>query len=315
MSKRNVNFDYLRGLAILAVVTIHVTASSAVQGISSSIILNQVARFGVPVFIFLSGWGLTVANSYQRSDSYFSFLKRRLSKLLPAFLLWNVIYLLLRYFVQGEMITFGQATLDLLRGTNYPHLYFVPLIVLFYIVYPLLLRLGKTDWGVVLSLLITTYSLVITWGVPIEGFTRNHNPFNWLFYFVFGIWIAENYESIQIQLNKTMISMFLFLSLSIVIFEPMELTEELILTQTRLSVVFYSIMIIFFVMLLPETKNRLTRGLIALSDHSFQIYLSHYLFIRLYRELFPDLHPLLLLPLVLISSYILSDIGMKAGNK
>lgn len=308
MIKRYENFDYLRGLAILAVVTIHVTAMTAVDNVMSSIIMNQVARFGVPVFIFLSGWGLTVSDSYQRSKSYFDFLKKRFFKLLPAYLLWNLVYLLFRFIIQNEEITLDEAMQGLIRGTNYPHLYFVPLIVLFYMVYPFILKLGKKDWGLLLSLFITTVSLVSTWGVAIEGFTRNHNPFNWLFYFVLGIWVAENDEKLKGQLNQTLIFMLLFLSLANVIFEPLELTEELVLTQTRLSVVFYSVMVIFCVLVLPESKNRLTTSLKGVSNYSFQIYLSHYLFIRVYHEWFPELPPILLLLLVLISSYALAKI-------
>ncbi len=311
MEKRYANFDYLRGLAILAVVTIHVTAPTAVESVTSSIIMNQAARFGVPVFIFLSGWGLTVSNSYQRSGNYFTFLKKRLGKLLPAYLLWNLIYLVFRFFIQEERIAFGEAVEGLLRGTNAPHLYFVPLIALFYLAYPFLQKLGKKDWGLLLSAAATTYSLVVTWGVPIEGFTRNHNPFNWLFYFVLGIWLAEHGEKLHAQWNQTLISMLLFLSLANVLFEPMELTEDLVLTQTRLSILVYSVMVIFFVMSLPEAKNRFATGLNALSNHSYPMYLSHYLFIWLYREWFPGLSPVLLLLLVLLSSYLLVKIGSR----
>src|SRR5699024_6789641 len=120
---------------------------TAVESLTSSIILNQVARFGVPVIIFLSGWGLTVSKNYQRADNYFDFLKKRLVKLLPAYLFWNIVYLFLRFFIQDESLSIREMIVGLLRGTNYPHLYFVPLIVSFYLVYPLLLRLGKTDWG------------------------------------------------------------------------------------------------------------------------------------------------------------------------
>ncbi len=309
MSKRYANFDYLRGLAILAVVTIHVTATTAVENVTSSLVMNQVARFGVPVFIFLSGWGLTVSDSYQRSGGYSAFLKKRLSKILPAYLLWNLVYLLYRFFIQDERLATGEAIEGLIRGTNYPHLYFVPLIALFYMAYPVLLKIGRKDWGLLLSVLVTTFSLALTWGVPVEGFTRNHNPLNWLFSFVLGIWLAENYENLKAQLNRALILMLLFLSLANVLFEPMRLTEELVLTQTRLSVISYSVMVILFVIVLPESKNRLTAGLNALSDYSFQIYLSHYLFIRIYHEWFPNIHPGLLLPLVLISSYSLAKLG------
>lgn len=315
MSKRYPNFDILRGMAILAVVIIHVTASAAVDGITRAVVLNQLARFGVPVFVFLSGWGLTVANSYRRSENYFAFLKNRLSKIIPGYLLWNVIYIIYNYFFQGEMLTFQELIMGVLRGTHFPHLYFVPLIVLFYLFYPFLLKLGKTNMGLLVSLVATFYSLIATWGVTIEGFTRNHNPLNWLFYFVFGIWVAEYYERIREKLNKNWLIPLLILSLSLVILEPTELTEEVLLTQTRPSVVFYSIVVILLSIVVSIGKSNFNRFFIELSNQSYQIYLSHYLFIRIFREVFPNVHPLVLLPMVLLSSYLLSKINKRITAK
>jgi peptidoglycan/LPS O-acetylase OafA/YrhL len=274
-------------------------------------LFNQIARFGVPVFIFLSGWGLTISKSYERAENYFDFLKKRLANILPAYLTWNIIYLLYKFFILEETTPLLEVVRGVIRGTHFPHLYFVPLIVLFYIAYPLLLKVGIKHSGMLLSLLITVYSLLATWGYSIEGFTRNHNPFNWLFYFVFGIWIAKYSSRFKGRLNRTWVIFFLLLSLAIVIWEPLELTEEILLTQTRPSVIFYSVMVIFFFMVLPVKDTAYEKGLIEFSDYSYQIYLSHYLFIYLYRELFPDLHTLLAAVLVLILSISLAKLVEK----
>lgn len=272
-------------------------------GNTDAIIFNQIARFGVPVFIFLSGWGITVADSYKRSEGYWDFLKTRLGKLVSAYLVWNVVYLLYGVIASGEMIEIGAAFVGVFLGTNAPHLYFVPLIVVFYMLYPWLLKVGQSYIGVVVSLLVTIYSLLATWGITIEGFTRNHNVLNWVFYFVFGIWVAENQDWLKEKVNKYLAGGLLVASLALVILEPTELTEEILLTQTRPSVIFYSVMVIVLFAIMNAEKFPLQKGLVELSEHSYYIYLSHYLFVYLYRDVFPDLNLIVVSLSVLLLSY------------
>lgn len=301
MEQRYKNFDYLRGLAIAAVVLIHLTAPTALAEESGGIILNQVTRFGVPVFVFLSGWGLTIAESYERSTSYINFLKKRLAKLIPAYFVWNIIYYLFATFIEDQSIPIVDFIKGLFLGTNYPHLYFVPLIVLFYIAYPLLMKLGDKLWGVGLTFAITLISLITN--PTIAGdLTQNQNPLNWLFYFVFGIWIAQNYEELKNSLNKYWVIGFLAVSTLYIILEPMGLADDIILVQTRPSILIFSILIILLNIVYSNWLQPFSKILNPLSDYSYPIYLSHYIFIRLFRFLFPTIPIFILFLLILISS-------------
>ena len=310
MAQRYKNFDYLRGLAIAAVVLIHVTAPTALAEETGGIIFNQITRFGVPVFVFLSGWGLTIAESYEKSASYLSFLKNRLAKLLPEYVVWNLIYYLFANLVEGESIPISVFIRGLFLGMNYPHLYFVPLIVLFYVAYPLLTRLGDNLWGVGLTFSITMTSLIAQPNLA-EGFTQNQNPLNWLFYFVFGIWIAQHHEALKNKLNKYCVLTLLAISTIVIVLEPMGLAEGTILEQTRPSIVFFSILIILLTIVFPNWLKPLKQILNPLSDYSFPIYLSHYIFIRLYRILFPGVSFLILFILVLVSAMVLAKVESK----
>lgn len=310
MEQRYRTFDYLRGLSILAVVLIHLTVPTAIAEETGGIILNQITRFGVPVFIFLSGWGLTVAESYERSASYFVFLKKRLSKLLPAYLVWNIIYVLYDVIFEDLDFTISVFIEGIFYGTNYPHLYFVPLIVLFYLAFPILRKMGETHWGLCVSFMITIGSLEF-YPVLMEGFTENQNPLNWLFYFVFGIWIAEHGEFIQKQLNPYWVTILLSVSLIYVLLEPIALADGLTLEQTRPSVLFYSVFFILSTITAPNWLKPIHRLLTPLSDYSFEIYLSHYLFIRVYRLIWADIPVIILLVLVITSSIVLDQVKQK----
>ena len=310
MEQRYRTFDYLRGLSILAVVLIHLTVPTAIAEETDGIILNQITRFGVPVFIFLSGWGLTVAESYERSASYFVFLKKRLSKLLPAYLVWNIIYVLYDVIFEDLDFTISAFIEGIFYGTNYPHLYFVPLIVLFYLAFPILRKMGETHWGLFVSFMITIGSLEF-YPILKEGFTQNQNPFNWLFYFVFGIWIAEHDEMVKKQLNNYLLFIGFIFSLLYMVMEPIAIADDLVLAQTRPSVLFYSVFVILMTVNLPKWLNYSKDLLKPLGDYSFAIYLSHYLFIRIYRLIWPDIPVIILLVLVISSSIVLEKVKQK----
>ena len=60
--------DFLRCLSMLAVITIHVTSTYLhgdsrvlILGMNLSFLLNQAARFSVPMFLLLSGFSLGLA--------------------------------------------------------------------------------------------------------------------------------------------------------------------------------------------------------------------------------------------------------------
>ncbi len=82
--KRIVAMDLLRALSTIAVILIHVTGTILYNSNNKSLtynfslILNQLSRFSVPAFIFLSGFGLTL--SYKKESKYLNYISHRLKK-------------------------------------------------------------------------------------------------------------------------------------------------------------------------------------------------------------------------------------------
>lgn len=329
MITRYKNFDWLRGLAIVAVILIHITAPMSLDGDIGSVLLNQMTRFGVPVFVFLSGWGLTITNRYAKSGNYIEFMKQGISKLLPSYLIWNVIYFAYQWLTEIERIPMRGFIKGIVFGTNFPHLYFVPLIILFYLFYPMLLKIGRYKTGVFLALIINLASQIITWGHSVEGFTRDHNPLNWLFYFVLGIWVATHFDEYRqkiITYKKPILFSTGIMTIFILI-EPFlhlegETTGQLILLQTRPSVILYSTLIILWMSAVSLKSPQLSNYLNRLSKDSYDLYLSHYLFVRILRHLYLEtermipsvLYIALMFILVLFCSYALIGIQKKIGQ-
>lgn len=290
MDGRFERFDILRGFAIIAVVLIHVTAPLATDGDVFSIVVNQVSRFAVPVFFILSGWGLTVAKSYERKGSYVAFLKARFLSVFPQYILWNVIYLL--YTEAWRAASFGEMVKAFFLGTIFNHLYFVPVILVLYVFYPVLLKYAGKPL-VVGSLLITLVSQFSEAWIQHEYFRMNRNILNWIFFFIFGIWFAKDFKGYVKRLQKYKLPIYVGLAgtMIVVILTPFLIGDEpfdynLTLASTRPTVTFYSLMVVLAMIVTRFDHNRFKRWVLVISEYSFYIYLNHYLFVSLFREFY-----------------------------
>src|SRR5260221_11166343 len=89
----NPALDALRVISILAVVLIHTTTRHLeithydLVHTTFTLLLNQLSRFAVPLFFLISGFALEM--SYKEDISYFSFLKKRLSKIFVPYIFWS----------------------------------------------------------------------------------------------------------------------------------------------------------------------------------------------------------------------------------
>lgn len=292
MSTRYEKFDILRGFAIIGVVLIHITAPLATEGKVLAVLVNQISRFAVPVFFFLSGWGLTIAESYAKSDGYWDFLKARFLSVFPQYIVWNFIYL--AYSDVWSSQNLMEVLKAFLLGIIYNHLYFVPVILVLYVFYPLLLKVAN-KFGVLLSLFITMISQLSDVWIQHEYFYMNKNILNWIFYFIFGMWFAKNFkDKVQhLQKYKFFIWIGLVLSMSLVLLTPFLVGDlfdfNLVLASTRPTVIFYSTMLVLLMIVTPFNHQKLNKALLKLSKYSFYIYLSHYLFLSIWRDVYATL--------------------------
>ena len=134
--------SWLRVLAILAVVLIHVAGITAVapdarstaQG-SLAIVLDFASRWSVPVFVMVSGALLLDPARYRGAAD---FLRKRALRLVPAVVVWNLVYL-------GYIAAFTNRPTDLrtlaqlaLTGRLWTALYFLWIVLGLALVTPLL---------------------------------------------------------------------------------------------------------------------------------------------------------------------------------
>lgn len=301
-----VRVNLLKGLAITAVVIIHILSSIpghiyTTPNAGPYIFLDQLLRFSVPLFLGLSGYLL--ARKYPANLEIIKFYQRRLIRIVPLYLLWSIglwiLFLLIPVWNTPEKpIPFWKI---LLLGRSDYHLYFVPLIFQLYLLFPFLLKLLEkfpraTLFGALsiqaFSFILFNYLDTIPEETILDSDQEQYSLFtSWIFYFVLGMFIAKRAVRLHHRI-KTISYIWLAWGLGLAylglqgqlqIFSGIDPLDAL--KFTRLSVLPYALSSICLAIMVPwETFSHpswLSKILLIIGKYSFVIYLSHTIVLRL----------------------------------
>ncbi|HSW96687.1 MAG TPA: acyltransferase [Candidatus Saccharimonadales bacterium] len=212
--KKNYNpaIDALRIFASLAVVFIHTTtktleaSSYDLQRLPWTLFLNQIFRFAVPLFFMISGFVLEL--NYPFHASYSTYLKKRMTRILIPYIFWSAIYYFFVY-KQHEASLFNM----LLTGDASYQLYFIPALLIFYIIFPFIhtyYRIFTKKWLVIFLGITELLLLYIEYYVhqlplisPIRIAILNY------FMFLVGIIASHHQKEILQFMQKKKYSIFL----------------------------------------------------------------------------------------------------------
>lgn len=159
-SRYNPTIDFIRIIAILAVLAIHTTTRILeaslfnIQGFTFTFFVNQAARFAVPLFFMISGFVLEL--NYPYHQNYGAYLKKRFSRIFLPYIFWSFIYYFFVY--TQHNISFFQS---LLEGNASYQLYFIPTLLIFYIVFPFIHNIYKFIANKWILILLGTVQLVL----------------------------------------------------------------------------------------------------------------------------------------------------------
>ena len=171
--ERVLAYDILRVFAAATVVTIHVFAAyissvGAPPVLSPVNIFDQGLHYAVPMFTFLSGalsWGAVWGGGAGR---YSRFLRRRWLVVGIPYLVWSILFYFLRPaagyppLAHGAVAMTRQFMVFFVSGTTWYHLYFMPMILVLYLLTPLASRaVHKAP-----ELFLGAFLLLVVYGVP-----------------------------------------------------------------------------------------------------------------------------------------------------
>ena len=294
-----------KALAILAVIMLHIestlpwsiTRTSYTQELSTA--LDQLNRFSVPVFIFLSGYGLSV--STKTPIKLIDFYKRRFIRIIPAYIFWSIIiYILLSVIPEwntSQNIAWHRLPTVLILGQADYHLYFIPVIIMYYLVFPLGYYLNQHHPRKFLTsafLLQALYLVVLHLNLIAEFFPQwqnsdywqYFNPLAWIGYFGLGISLSSEVFSQEIKKISRYIPWLILFSYCILvinaIFSIYSGTDPLLAQKfTRIPVMAYATVFCLWIYSgkLWQTLSE-NKVLVQIGIHSLTIYYVHTLVIR-----------------------------------
>ena len=301
--------DAIRDFSILCIIIIHSTAYvNKIYGSTELVtVLGNFSRFSVTLFIFLSGFCLSL-NYLNKKLDIKKFFINSLLKIIPAYIVWNFIY---QIYYTGS-IHFNKSGLkEILLGSSGSHLYFVPVLIGLYLVFPLIWKFkDKIKYFLLFSFIIQIFSLMARFyalenNIP---YAKEARAFFVLFigFFVLGIFCAINFNRFKTYINKyylifIIISLF---SLTLIIIIPNNITFQIyyLLTIPTIFIVFQKVSNPFFS---------------RIAETGYYIYLMHYLILEyLVRIIHVAFMPYFIFALILsfltfILSYFLSIIYIK----
>jgi peptidoglycan/LPS O-acetylase OafA/YrhL len=296
---------FLRGLAICCVVIIHFLSSfkkspfiTGAELQNVAVAIDQLGRVAVPLFVALSGHGLMLRYCSAKFE-WREFLKKRVFKLLPLYIVWSYIYWFVFLFIPEWRPTaemkpfFGQ----LLFGNADYHLYFVPMIFQLYLLFPLVLSwVKKRVWltlGAAALFQVAFFYIVSTKMNEIPGSTFFQSDqkqyvwfFTWILYFVLGMsmtYILPIIKRIEwgtwfTYLTTVVVGIWVTASALHAINTGVD--PLVALRFTRIEILIYCVSCIVSLFLVVDRNIQFSKIMLLFGTHSYLIYLGHTLLLR-----------------------------------
>lgn len=309
---RLLELDILRGIAILAVIGIHVT-STTLQLYGNNVLhpnidiltnqfINQFLRFATPLFLLLSGATLTLSH-LRHLLTFPLFLKKRFLRVLIPYVAWSIILGIVVYQlnIQNHLT---DVIKNIFYGTADYHLYFIVLILQFYVLFPFLFSLLQKMTNVhsirLVGSILLIQMLLLMWymwtsrlGNAIPGdIAFRLFPF-WFIYFLVGIMCGFLFESIsrvisKIILWKLLVWMFLGALLLMIeirlfmvqYFEAINFLRPSVVVYTLISGITLFRLSQSLVNVRSNFLVHLRHRLLLIGKYSFSMYLVHTLVLR-----------------------------------
>lgn len=142
------SIKYIRGVSMLGVVAIHIGAqylTNPTPNLHLVALLEIVSRFSVPIFFFISAFGLFYKIDLNAPFSYGKFLRRRFKAVLLPYIFWSAFYIIHDNYFYGTGIPSPEYAAEILFfGLAKYQLYFLVILIWFYILMPIWIKILRT---------------------------------------------------------------------------------------------------------------------------------------------------------------------------
>ncbi len=300
MKERLREMDFIRAVAALSIIAIHISAQFVLNS-RIAYYINQAVRYAVPLFILISG--LLLYNSAEIRHGlkgYLKFMSKRLKKVFIPYLIWTLLYI--AYIRRHDLASIWlernrflpETFKTILLGGGYLHLYFVIIIIQLYLLFPLLKHLMQKHGNAVLAVCFaitfffqTAIYLKLMRIITFPDFVIQYYKFfpTWIFYFVFGMYFAEKKETWNARYGSKLFGIAAVWLLSFIILILDSRYSKTFDSSIKPSVMLYCIttFLLFHSVLLKfrDSNSILWKALDWISAQSYLLYLSHLMIMNL----------------------------------
>lgn len=341
MSKQKIiALEYIRGISMLGVVGIHTGAyslSNPKVNIHLFALLEILTRFSVPIFFFVSAFGLFINEDLRSKFSYMNFIIRRSRTVLLPYLVWSLFYMLQYTFLYRDLSIWRPPLVYefFLFGLASCQLYFLVILLWFYALMPLWRFIVRRiidhpcrNLGIFLVLQIifdyySSYLLKADFSNPylnkLVSYRLNYWVFHYIFIFLTGAVCAVKYASFAegIKRHHGLIKKFFYLTTAgmlsfyyYLIYASHYSPEQAVNTAHQLSPigVLYTLGSTLFLFMFFSKSNLpafVTNLFSPLGKHSYLVYLVHP-FVMYHLEAYLLRHNIVMSAIVVIVFYFLT---------
>ena len=299
--------EYMRGISMLGVVGIHVGSqylSNPLPNTALVALFEIVTRFSVPIFFFISAFGLFYHLEMEKPFDYAAFLRRRAKTVLVPYVVWSVFYML-HYTVlyhDTMLLHLNVFAKYLFFGFGSYQLYFMVILLWFYLLMPLwiwivrrmtlerlvvllILQIGFDYWS---SFLFNANAIDNLYLRTLAINRLNYWVMHYVFIFVLGGWIALRFDEFHNFIKRRRIALTFFFIASLV--SMLGYYYYLLLVRgydvigaintahqlCPLGVIYTLAASLFlFALFISDTSTALRPVLSLLGRHSYFVYLAH----------------------------------------
>jgi surface polysaccharide O-acyltransferase-like enzyme len=300
------------------------------------VLVQQLALFSVPVFLFISGFFVAYASRSHVQDLSWKVVQTRMLNLLWPYLIWSIVVFAGKG-LQGEVFTPTQYIRLLLTGGVTEGYYFVPLLCQLYLLSPIISRLGKNRPILLLAIaaaiqLLASSLFYLQLGrVQVPGTVLESGwLFIWqVFYFALGVVAGFRSELILGLITRfrwVLIAMTVALAIGSVLeaewlyakasslsdvngFNPAAF--EWTHSYVKISSSLYAVVFILTLLSLNVPRGQFVRAVNWIGTRSYGIYLLHPELLRLMARIIYRIAPWLLAQqLLLMAVLVVASIGI-----
>lgn len=323
--KRLLYVDIIRITAVFFVVLIHVTSRWMFLLSPTSFdwqvmnIFNSMSRFCVPIFVMISG---VFFLDPKRDFSMKKLLTKNIVRLGTALIAWTVVYAALTEFFSGRTV---EGFLMRLYDEHY-HLWYVYMIIGLYLLIPFLRKITEnkklTQYFLILGCIFALVIPFIASFPNLSGVAVYFGKFKLVFGYTL-FFVAGYYFNTYTLSKRTRILLYIVSAVSVIFTIIATYLQSIAIG--KLDETWYNyflpttactaLAVFLFIKSMFQNKtfgNRATKVITTLSACSFGIYLVHdlarVLLVQILKISYDFMHPIVSVPLITISCFILSFI-------